>query len=260
MITIDQEKCIGCSRCVRDCYPAYLSVSAGKAIVTGQRCMLCGHCVAICPQDAIVIDNTDQSEIVSCGAMVPPEALRTFMQSRRSVRQFMDKPVPHELLKEIIEAGRFTPTGSNSQSVRYIILEEKLPQARALAAEALHRQSQLPEKSAYSSSLQRIYNDHLIGKDSLFHGAPAVIVIADDQPTGINGALAASRMELMVNSLGLGACFVGFFILAMEAEPALRTLLALPDGCRAITTLAIGYPAVAYERTVPRKPAQVTWL
>ncbi len=63
----------------------------------------------------------------------------------------------------------------------------------------------------------------------------------------------------MANALGLGVCFVGFFVQAIESDPALRQLLQLPEGTRPITSLAIGYPAVTYCRTAPRKPAQVTW-
>lgn len=259
MIIIDTDKCIGCGQCVRDCFPHYLTLSDGKALVSGDRCLECGHCVAVCPQDAIQMAGYAQGLTYTPEEhTIAPELLAHFMQWRRSIRQFQDKAIPRDLLERIIDAGRMTPTGSNSQSPAYIVLQDDLPQIRAQAVEALYRRSQDPTNS-YRESLARIYQDSQSGRDTLFHGAPAVILVLDRQATGINGALAASRMELMANALGLGVCFVGFFVQAIESDPALRQLLQLPEGTRPITSLAIGYPAVTYRRTAPRKPAQVTW-
>lgn len=180
------------------------------------------------------------------------------MQWRRSIRQFQDRSVPRELLEQIIDAGRMTPTGSNTQSPAYIVLENDLPLVRAQAVETLYRRSQ-DETNPYRESLARIYQDSLAGCDTLFYDAPVVILVLDRQPNGINGALAASRMELMAASLGLGVCFVGFFVQAIDSDPALRQLLDLPEGVRPITSLAVGYPSVTYHRTAPRRPAEVSW-
>lgn len=259
MITIAADNCTGCGQCIRDCFPHYLSLINGKAQATGQRCLECGHCVAICPQGAVQMDGYEASVTYApAERTISPELLAHFMQWRRSIRQFADRPVPQSLLAQIIDAGRLTPTGSNSQSPAYIVLQNELDQIRTQAVEALYRRSQDPN-NAYRDSLTRIYHDHQAGRDTLFHGAPAVIIVLDRQPNGINGALAASRMELMANALGLGVCFVGFFVQAVESDPALRRLLKLDSSHRAITTLAIGYPTVSYQRTAPRKPAQVSW-
>ena len=259
MIIIDTDKCIGCGQCVRDCFPRYLTLADGKAQVSGDRCLECGHCVAVCPQDAIQMAGYAHGLAYTPEERtIAPELLAHFMQWRRSIRQFQDRPVPRELLEQVIDAGRMTPTGSNTQSPAYIVLQDELPQIRAQAVETLYRRSQDPANS-YRDSLARIYHDSQAGRDTLFHGAPAVLLVLDRQATGINGALAASRMELMANALGLGVCFVGFFVQALESDPALKELLGIPQGTRSITSLAIGYPAVTYRRTAPRKPAEVIW-
>ena len=259
MITIDEKTCTGCGQCVADCFPRYLALLDGKARVRGERCLECGHCVAICPQGAVSMVGYEAGvSYPPAKRTIAPEVLAHFMQWRRSVRQFEEKAVPQNLLAEIIDAGRLTPTGSNSQSPAYIVLQKDLPQIRALAVEALYRLSQ-DAANPYKESLARIYTDSQAGRDTLFHGAPAVIVVLDRQPGGINGALAASRMELMANALGLGVCFVGFFVQAAENAPALRQQLALPENYRIVTTLAIGYPKVTYHRTAPRKSAEVIW-
>ena len=56
MVIIDQEKCIGCGRCVEDCSVRNLQLQDTKAQVK-KECFQCGHCVAICPQNAVTITD-----------------------------------------------------------------------------------------------------------------------------------------------------------------------------------------------------------
>lgn len=48
-----------------------------------------------------------------------------FIKSRRSTRKFKDKAVPEKLLTQVIEAGRYAPSGGNSQSTHFIVVENK---------------------------------------------------------------------------------------------------------------------------------------
>lgn len=51
MVIFNQEKCILCRKCMQDCYPQAIHKENEKMTVSGE-CMLCGHCVAICPKEA----------------------------------------------------------------------------------------------------------------------------------------------------------------------------------------------------------------
>ena len=44
---------------------------------------------------------------------------------RRSVRKFTDEPVSEEDIKYILEAGRWAPSGENSQGWRFIVIKDK---------------------------------------------------------------------------------------------------------------------------------------
>ena len=91
-----------------------------------------------------------------------------------------------------------------------------------------------------------------------FKGAPAVIVVvAKDQ---VNGALAASNMELAAQAHGLGVLYSGFFALAAKLSPALRRELGLARGRKVVTALVVGHPVVTYRRTAPKEPADVRFL
>lgn len=60
----------------------------------------------------------------------------------------------------------------------------------------------------------------------------------------LNGALAASKMELMVNALGLGTYFSGFLQRAVSMNPVLKNLLQIGENEELVAAMLIGYPRV----------------
>ena len=49
----------------------------------------------------------------------------TLIKTRHSTRKFSDKPVEKEKLEQIIEAGRFAPSGGNNQTTHFIVIQDK---------------------------------------------------------------------------------------------------------------------------------------
>ena len=133
MVSIDREKCIGCGACVKDCFPENIFFENGKAEAKG-RCMQCGHCIAVCPVNAVSITNYPQEGIEEYNKEnfdISPERLLNFIKFRRSIRHYKNKPVEKEKLERIVEAGRYTPTGSNMQDVSYIVVQENLEKLKS---------------------------------------------------------------------------------------------------------------------------------
>jgi hypothetical protein len=64
-------------------------------------------------------------------------------------------------------------------------------------------------------------------------------------------------METMAQSQGLGTFYSGFFAFAARVSPKLKKKLAIKRGEKAVTALVIGYPAVKYRRTAPKKQPSV---
>lgn len=52
----------------------------------------------------------------------------TTINDRRSIRKFLDKEIPLELIKEILEAGRMAPSAKNRQPWKYIVFGNKQKQ------------------------------------------------------------------------------------------------------------------------------------
>ena len=88
------------------------------AVVTGRGCIRCGHCQAICPQGAVSLSGfAEAPEEITPEMHVDASALMGQLKARRSVRQFSAREIPPEFIRQIIEAGRYTPTGTNKQGV-----------------------------------------------------------------------------------------------------------------------------------------------
>ena len=66
-------------------------------------------------------------------------------------------------------------------------------------------------------------------------------------------------MELMAEALGLGTVYVGLFTRPANQNAALRQSLGVTQNENIAICLAVGYPAVTYQRSAPKKPANVVW-
>ena len=221
-ILINEEKCIGCGLCVSDCVSSYLYLENGKAHASTAGCIECGHCYAICPQGAVTIAGYD------CA----------------------DEPVVP--MTEIPSDTLLKAMGGNSQNVSYIILGSKQAEAEAIAVDLFRKGTSLPRRiEAFAKRLN-------ISDDFFFKGAPLVILVTGSSKT--DTGLASAYMEIMAESLGLGVLFSGFFVTCTKLSAKLRKLIKLPRGHKVRTCMIIGYPAVKYQRIVPRKALKAKTL
>lgn len=272
---VNVDKCIGCSLCKQDCIVSDIEMVNGKSHIKNEVCIKCGHCIAICPVKAISSEDEAEysmDEVIEYKKEefdLNPEKLMNFMKFRRSVRLFKKDKVEDEKLEKIIEAGKYTQTGSNSQDVSYVIVKDKLQEVRKLVLETLNGmadymiadESTQKQILVYANMWKQMYKDFLEnpdGEDRLFFKAPVLIVVKANRV--VNGALAASKMELMINALGLGTYFSGFLERAASVNPELKKFLQIGENEELVAAMLVGYPAVQYKRTVPRKDVNVISL
>lgn len=247
VILIDKEKCIGCGLCVADCVNGHLFIDDGKACVRDGSCIECGHCFAICPQSAVKLDGYDVSD---CGDFVSmteinPDTLLLAMKSRRTIRKFKPIPIEEDKTAKILEAGRYCPTGTNSQNVAFTVLGDKQDEIEKACVKLFKSGKKAVEP--FAKSLKDIDLD----EHYFFKGAPLVIVVSSK--SNINAGLASAYMELMAESLGLGVLYSGFFQMSTVLSHKIRKMLQLPRGHKVVSCLVIGYPNVEYKRIAPRK-------
>lgn len=62
-LQIEEDKCIGCSRCMKICPTEAIRIHGGKAMIQEHRCIDCGRCYEVCPAQAIRIKDDDFEDI-----------------------------------------------------------------------------------------------------------------------------------------------------------------------------------------------------
>ena len=267
MIQFHPEQCIGCGKCVWDCFPGAISMENGKPVLTSpDSCLKCGHCIAICPKGAVYDDTLTDTEPIQPGAS--PEALLSLMRARRSCRHFRQENVSEAHLQTLLEAARACPTAKNLQATRYIAVTEAIPALLDAALNTLGKIGAAQLASDDPNELRRARNfirwstaradDPTF--DPLFFGAPLLLIFVSDEAGARDAAAAASYCELMAASLGLGCLYSGYFTACAANSPEIRSILALREGESAVRCLVLGHPDVKFLRTAPRKVPDLTQL
>jgi nitroreductase len=258
----------------------------GDRIVTRcpGRCILCGHCVAVCAEGALVHSAMprDRFADVAPTPELTDNALRTFFARRRSCRRFKPEAVPADLLRSLIEATRFAPTATNAQNVRFVLVDEpsaiaSLERRTARYYLKLDRQLKNPIprfaiRLAVGKRAVEGYRYHLpaiaewfravlSGDKRLFYGAPALVVAyAPGLPyiAAANCNLAVMEMLLAAEAMGIGTCYNGYLLTAMIRDRQMKQEAGVPPGYTPGAVVAVGYPDVVFHRSPPRRKPRIT--
>ena len=260
MIAIDFERCTGCGACVSDCISRVLSIQNEKACVSGE-CLQCGHCVAICPHGAPSIPNYSDVCVPfneNYFALSTENLLNT-IKFRRSVRQYIEEPVSYEHLHLLMDAAAHTPTAKNTQSCRFVFIQDSLPAFKDMvwgnleSAYSAQKDLPIPRESVKTFLGLRSADQPL---DYLFRNAPAVLCIQAPDP--VDAGLAASAIELVGSTLGIGVLYNGYLRRCIAAMPDVQTYLDMDlEEKPLVVCMLLGYSAVNYYRTAPRRNPSV---
>jgi nitroreductase/NAD-dependent dihydropyrimidine dehydrogenase PreA subunit len=280
------DKCTGCGLCAGVC-PAFVFEMMDKRarVVRGDWCIGCGQCGAVCPVEAILHEAsaTEKGPRLGSRPAVTAEKLLLLLRERRSVRSYRDEPVPKGILEQILGAGRYAPTGSNSQNVHYMVLTTpaQLDELRAMTISFYERIFKLV-RNRFGAFLLKVFAGSRIvaelkesipklehakeqmdqGRDCLFYDAPAVMVAhaeSWDTNSAFNCALALYNCSLVAHTLGVGCCFNGYLQGAVNNSRRIKKWLGIPRDHRCFGAMTLGYQKIRYQRLVERDPAKVVW-
>ncbi len=293
-IEIDRELCTGCGLCVTACPTGTITLKEEKAVVTEEASIFCGHCSAICPQEAVRVTAIDEDmsryrTFTANKKWLPPGEFNTaglvqLMASRRSCRSFTDRPVDSAMLEDLVKIGITAPSGTNSQAWTFTTMPTR--GAVTFLAEQIAayygRLNSTAEKTMFRLFLKLLGKGELdayfhgyyrrvkealkqwrsLGKDSLFHGSTAAIVVGSRPGASCpaeDALLATQNILLAAHSMGLSTCLIGFAVAAMKKDRSIQQAAGIPPEEEIHAVIAIGYSDEVYQQIAGRKRATLRY-
>ncbi|BCS88266.1 nitroreductase family protein [Pseudodesulfovibrio sediminis] len=270
LFTINPDKCNKDGLCAADCPAGCIVFEKGALPVPHEKkqayCLECGHCVAVCPTDAIELARFPVSAVRQDKALkVSFAQAEQFLTGRRSVRSFKDKPVDREQIASLIKVAEFAPSGHNARPTRWAVAATPEAVATIASATAEWMRGEVEAESPVAAKLHlagivRAFDN---GQDMICRHAP-VLAVAYGPKQGVtplqDGVIATTYLELAASAAGLGACWCGYVMAAASLESTFDSVLGVPDDCTVYGALMLGHPARRYTAIPPRPEPSVTWL
>ena len=165
------------------------------------------------------------------------------LKTRRSCRAYLPKQVDQDVLKEILEAGTYAPTGKGLMSPKMVVVQDP-EMIRAI--------------SRMNAAIMGTENDP-------FYGAPTLVIVFADAsvPTYVeDGSLVMGNLMLAAHALGIGSCWIHRAKEEFERPEGLEILksLGISGEYEGIGHCVLGYVKGDYPKTLARKENWVYYI
>jgi len=145
------------------------------------------------------------------------------IKKRRSVRGYLDKIIPKQVLNRVLEAARLAPTAANKQPFKLVLVTDKLTKTKLV--EASRKQTFIAEAPIVvvgcafpEESYQKIGGTHTSEE--------------------IDISIVFDHLMLQAAEEGLGTCWIGAF-----DEAKVKEILNIPSNVRVVGLTPLGYPS-----------------
>jgi len=287
---VNQEKCKKCNLCIEVC-PVNIIGIDNKGLVNfiherESICLECGQCMAVCPTDAVKISKyTYENNFIKLPKnTVDYQKYIDFIATRRSIRNFKNKPVEKELIEKILNSLDYAPYGAEPNKVEVTIInnrkkiEEILPLTEKfldnivkwvdnpIISQIIKHKKGLETFNTIKNHLypmSKLENYKLKYGDRITRGAPAIIVFHADKGAEEhtnNSLIYATYLIFALHSLGLGGTMNGIIPAAINKEKQIKQMFNIPEQNEAVISIMFGYPKYKYQKTVKREQKKTNWI
>jgi nitroreductase len=191
--------------------------------------------------------------------------LSEIIRSRRSIRRWLDRPVPAELLYQAVEMATHAPNAGNQQNWHFFVILNK----EVICAIAEEVRATAEYVASWSATNDPRNVEDMVQRSTFFRNAPALIAVAarayrspldvlaearpesDQRATDIklgralanakiqSVASATAYMLLALHQMGLGAVWMTG---PMQAKAGIEKVLKVPGDMDLVALIPVGYP------------------
>lgn len=186
------------------------------------------------------------------------------IRTRRSTRNYLNKSVEEEKLQQVLDAGRYAPSGGNSQTTHFMVITnpEVMETLIQLVQQEFAKMEVVP--GMYRSMVHSIEASKSGNYVFQYH-APVLILTANQIDYGNNiadCACALENMMIMANALDLGSCWINQLKWLNENPIITEYLhsLGLDQTERVYGAMALGYADPLNRTPLKRKGNKVTYV
>ncbi len=269
----EEYECFSCYNCMVACSVDAISIAESYHVDDG---FYATDPHPLAPRMPLKVRDAD-------GNLDEWNAIERAVFNRRSVRNYEERPVPEPLIRRVLEAGRYAPSAGHSQPWKFTVVTDKalideMDQAIVGGMSGMYGMYKSDEMVKNLVPMYEadpnpgLYDPRLIlgGFGAIarkygapFLGAPAVILLAGDERSisgpEINIGICGTNMNLVANSLGIRACWVGFSQL-INMIPPLKEKLGLKEPWKICSAMVLGYPKFKQDGVVAREYRPVAWF
>lgn len=166
------------------------------------------------------------------------------IKNRRSVRKYAEREIENEVLAQIVDLARFSPSWKNTQAIRYHVVKNP----------------SLKEEIAQNCVMGFVFNAKTISRCKALVIVSAVKGLSGCEEDGsystsqrdgwemFDAGIAAQTFCLAAYDKGIGSVILGIF-----DEEKIHARAHLPENERVTSLIALGYPLDAGKSAPPRK-------
>ncbi|MBT7697135.1 MAG: nitroreductase family protein [Desulfobacterales bacterium] len=177
------------------------------------------------------------------------------LKNRRSIRDYEEKDISTDTVKEIIKESCLAPSSGNRQEWRFIIINNR-DMLRQISDEC--KKNILREIEDDSGTYMSRYKNMMQNEGfSIFYNAPCLVLILgpkDNHTLEIDCSLIASYIMFSAVERGLGTCWIGMgnYI----RDPIMLDEIGISDEYKVVAPIILGYPKQILD-PAPRKDPQI---
>lgn len=151
-----------------------------------------------------------------------------------SVRNYNGEPIPHEMLREILNSARRSPTSSNMQAYSFVVVRN--PETKKILAESAGNQKHIETCDVFIAICADITR---LETACEMHGTELAKNLENFLVASVDASLAGMSLSTAAESFGLGHVMIG----GMRNHPKKNAeTLGLPDGVYVVFGMCLGFP------------------